>query len=186
MERRLSVLQKRSKQKDDTESDGNDTIPNATSTTTTFTTPNQAKPEPLTRLARSESVTSRNSRSRSSSTEGVSRRNSRTSSTVNSLEVTHRAGKRGLEGGGGGGGVSHSKKARSSSPVVLDKHLTTTDHYDGLGLSLFGGLGLSPSGVGLSPSSSPPGGLGFGLPQLETLGDDQSDNGNEKSFVKGV
>ncbi len=162
MERRMSILQKRSKQQMN-EIETDDTVathPDATPTsqpnaTPTSRTPNQAKPEPLTRLARSESVTSRNSRSRSSSTERVGKRHSRTSSITNSLEVTHKARKRGPEGTGG---VASSKKVRSSSP--LEEHITTEDHYEGLGVS-----------VVEHPLS------------LETPVDDQTD---DKSIVKGT
>ncbi len=125
MERRLSVLQKRSKRKEEQE-------PTSSVTTPTSTTPiNTAKPEQITRLARSESVSNRNSRSRSSSTETVSRRNSRTGSVSNSLEVTHRAAKRSLDGGST---LSVSKKTRSSVTEIIEEHLTTTQCYDGLGL----------------------------------------------------
>ena len=132
MERRLSVLQKRSKRKDDQEQGGSTPV-SSPSPTTPSSTLNTAKPEQITRLARSESVTGRNSRSRSSSTETVGRRNSRTGSISNSLEVTHRAVKRSLEGGST---LSVSKKTRSSFSELVEEYLMTKQCYDGLGLSL--------------------------------------------------
>ena len=161
MERRMSILQKRSKhQLNEIETDDTthlDATPTSQlNASPTPRTPNQAKPEPLTRLARSESTTSRKSRSRSSSTERVGgKRHSRTSSITNSLEVTHKARKRGPEGTGG---VASSKKVRSSSPI--EEHVITEQHYEGLGVS-----------VVEHPLS------------LETPADDQTD---DKSVVKGM
>ena len=141
MDRRMSILQKRSKQKDDQEPADSSTQP---TTPTTVNSTLQPKPEPITRLARSENTASRNSRSRSSSAEAIGRRNSRSSGTPNSLEVTHKAVKRGLDNSLNS---STSKRTRSL-PSVQEENLTTSECYDGLGLTLL------PNMVHIEPSSS--------------------------------
>lgn len=138
MERRLSILQKRSKHKDDQVEMADNSDPNpyqATSSSTTIQTPPslQARPEQLTRLTRSENISSRSSRSRSSSTETVGRRHSRTSST--SLDVSHRAVKRTLDGAGTTT-PSAPKKTRSITSIFISEYIVTEERYSGLGLSV--------------------------------------------------
>jgi male-specific lethal 1 len=92
MERRLNILQKRSRDKSEQVSAEED------ATASTPTTPNQlqyAKPDPITRLTRSETTTpGRRSRSRSSSADISTGKRQLQSHTTAPLEVTHRASKR--------------------------------------------------------------------------------------------
>ena len=124
MERRLSILRKSSKNKDEQESD-------------TQSRSQRGKPDSITRLTRSDSTNSINqkSRSRSSSVEPVLNRrhsNSKTSGTSNTLEISHKAPKRTLDDTNH---TSMSKKARSSSTPTNEHYILTRVPYNGLGLT---------------------------------------------------
>ena len=136
MERRLNILQKRSRDKDEqVEESITSETPNTSSR------PQRAKLDSITRLTRSDSVTSstgRSSRSRSSSVEPITgRRPSRllTGNPTNSLEVSHRAVKRGLDESDH---TPLSKRSRSSvaGKKQEDAYVRTNTEYDGLNLHL--------------------------------------------------
>lgn len=136
MERRLNILQKRSRDKDEqVEESITPETPNTSSR------PQRAKPDSITRLTRSDSVTSstgRSSRSRSSSVEPITgRRQSRLliGTSTNSLEVSHKAVKRGLDESDH---TPISKRSRSSiaGRKQEDVYVRTNIEYDGLNLHL--------------------------------------------------
>lgn len=138
MERRLSVLQKRSRDIDDQCDD----------TSSCYSTPENPHSRPpkhdtLTRVARSDSVTSsrRQSRSRSSSVDPVKGQRSKMPhvGTPNSLEVAHKApSKRSLVPEEHAPNHTSHKKARAakSEDREEDVVMVAAVGYDGLGLQL--------------------------------------------------